>query len=113
MTVDEAAKHFKLPDFHAALADYFHRASTIDATGMSIGGRRTSSVDAPLSSISKIEVWSKVRLQHKSFHTTRTLEAMTIHADIPSKEWPSGRRDAAVVNIDRQQHWPQSGLTGA
>jgi hypothetical protein len=112
MTVDEAALHFKLPDLRAALSDYIFRATTIDATGMLIGGRRCAAADAPLSQVSKLEVWSKVHLQHKSFYTRRVLDANAIHADIPSAEWPEGRRNAAIVNVDRLKCWPQSGLTG-
>ena len=39
-------------------------------------------------------------------------EAWTVMAAPSSTEWPLGQFDIVIANMDSDQQWPQSGLTG-
>jgi hypothetical protein len=113
--IDDIATTFGVEDFGPAIADFIHRLknSTNGSGHISIvGGRRLAARDYHLS-VQLAEVWTKMRLQTKSYHYPHTiLPASTIHASPPSQEWPNGRFDPIIVNVDASKEWPQSGLSG-
>ncbi|KAG1851419.1 hypothetical protein DFJ58DRAFT_728859 [Suillus subalutaceus] len=41
-----------------------------------------------------------------------SLPAQTLHASPLGPGWPKGRRDAVLINVDKEYEWPQSGLNG-
>jgi hypothetical protein len=112
MTVDNAATMFQLPDLRPALADYLQRAKGRHVPDLVIGGRRSAVAGCTLP-FEKLQTWSRIRIQTKSFHLPHGITPpQTLNACPPSKEWPHGRYDKVLVNTDRQFLWPQSGLNG-
>lgn len=115
LTVDEAAAKFGLPDLRAALGDYVTWLATgqnREVVNRTIGGRRHSAPNCSLP-FTHVEVWNRVRLQTRSYHTPNApLPAHTINAYPPSADWPLGRYDSVLINYDPSAEWPRSGLTG-
>jgi hypothetical protein len=114
MTIDDAATKFALPDLRPALGDYmiWVAGQSREVFNRTIGGRRHSVQDCELP-FTHVEVWNRVRLQTRSYHSPHApLPAHTINAYPPSTEWPLGRNDSVVVNHDPSEEWPQSGLPG-
>jgi len=112
--VDNVASQFNIPDLRAALGDYLIRiAGTPDTAHIgTIGGRRISGADCMLP-FSHIQVWNRVRLQTKAFHYPHNpLPPHTVNVYPPSPEWPLGHYDSVLVNIDKGQEWPFSGIHG-
>ncbi|KAF9521663.1 hypothetical protein CPB83DRAFT_778363, partial [Crepidotus variabilis] len=111
LTVDEAAITFQLPDLRSALSDYLKRLQTHGFIN-TVGGRRLARTECSLP-FTQVEVWSKLRLQTRSYHFPHSiLPPVTINALPPSPEWPQGRRDPVILSVDPSQFWPKSGLDG-
>ncbi|KAF8952213.1 hypothetical protein BDZ97DRAFT_1909427 [Flammula alnicola] len=115
MSVDQVAALFQLPDLHPALGDYLLRIKPEDhgsSSAVVVGGRRTSTSTCLLP-FSQLEVWNRVRIQTKTYHAPHEiLPAQTVNAYPPSKQWPLGRYDSVIANIDSTKEWPKSGLNG-
>ncbi|KAF9016394.1 hypothetical protein BDP27DRAFT_1440698 [Rhodocollybia butyracea] len=117
MKIDEASILFSLPGFRSALGDYLKRCNQ-GITTFRIVGRRESQMNCELP-FNKISVWSKMRIQAKTyFNVDLVNDPHTIFAAPPGHkssdiEWPFGRYDCAVVNLDPQFEWPRSSLEGA
>ena len=53
------------------------------------------------------------QIQDHTYHMPNEVtEAWTVMAEPNSKEWPLGQFDIVIANMDSDQQWPQSGLTG-
>lgn len=113
MTIDDAAEKFGLPDLHPALTDFMCHYTPDDPVNYVIGGRRSGVTNTDFN-FSKIEVWSSVRVQAKSFHSAnKVMPSQHISACPPCHDWPLGCYDNVIVNIDNSKHWPWSGFNGA
>jgi hypothetical protein len=117
--IDDVATTFGVNDFGPAITDFICRLRNRpdedrDSGHISlVGGRRIAAAGIRSLSVQHVEVWSKMRLQTKAYHYPHViLPASTINAAPPSKEWPNGRFDPVVVNVDASKRWPQSGLSG-
>lgn len=113
ISVDEAAEKFAIPDLRAALADHLQRLAEKDGGPHFVGGRRNVSAAQSLP-FEFLHIWIKARIQTKAFHNPReVLPPQTINASPPSRpDWPHGRSDAALVNVDFSKKWPYSGFEG-
>ena len=112
MTLEEAAEKFRLPDLGPALIDFMHRYTGDSQAIYSIGGRRSTVAPTHIGS-PKIQVWSGVRIQSKSFHNEdEIMPSKLVNACPPCADWPLGLYDNVIVNIDKSKSWPQSGLNG-
>ena len=61
----------------------------------------------------RLRLWTKVRLQGKTYHLPHNLlPPYTILAEPPSDAWPHGHFDTVIVNMDEEKQWPYSGLDG-
>ncbi|KAJ7205926.1 hypothetical protein B0H12DRAFT_1034874, partial [Mycena haematopus] len=114
LTVKEAADKFRLPDFQAALAAYLNKTpGTHLHSQISIGGGKRTGLQTDSVRFEKIEFWSNVRIQNRSFHNRdKILEPQTVNAAPPDAVWKCGRADAVLVNKDLHCQWPRSGLEG-
>lgn len=112
-SVDEVAEKFSLPDLRGALADYVSREGWQNRRKFhTFGGRRRSVADAELP-FSELQVWHKVRLQQKPYHSPNELgPTFTVNAHPPDRTWNHGRYDPAILQVDQAHQWPLSGLTG-
>lgn len=110
MTIDEAGTHFKLPDLRQAICEYLdRRANGVDY--------RTTNRRRPLLNYSlptdKIQIWTKIRVQSRSYHDPEIVEAaQTMNVSPPSEEHPCGLYDSAIFSPSIESDWPLRGLTG-
>lgn len=112
ITIDKAAEMFDLPDLRPAIADYLAREGSFTENFHSFGGQRRAREDAHLP-FSDIQIWYKVRIQQKLHHDRNSVTSVfTINSHPPDRVWKYGRRDAAILNVDKRHEWPSSGLTG-
>jgi Plavaka transposase len=111
MTIGDIMNKFNLPDLCGALADFLDRVN--NGQPLKIGGRRAADTNSPLP-FDHLQVWTKVQLQNRSYHTPHhILPPQTINAlPRPSEAWTSGRCDVVLINIDNNKVWPHSGLEG-
>ena len=112
MSLDDAAIKFSIPDLILAVSYFLLRFQRNDTSVHAIGGRRprTASVVPPFD---KVEVWTGLRLQSRDYYCPNVvLDAEKLNALPPTPEWPVGRYDTALANIDPQCVWPRSGLSG-
>ena len=101
---------FKLPDLCGALADFLDRFNY--GQPLKIGGRRAADANSPLP-FDHLQVWTKVRLQNRSYHTPHhILPPQTINVLPPSEAWTPGLCDVVLINTDNNKVWPHSGLEG-
>ena len=113
LSVDEASSLFGLSDLHPALADFLRRTAHdgIDMP-LPIGGCCAALPNAQLP-FNSIQLWSKVWIQGQKYHLpNEVVKARTVMAAPSSTEWPLGQFDVVITNVDPDQQWPQSGLTG-
>lgn len=113
MTIDEAAAMYNLPDLRPSIADFIQKLQVTSHIS-TIGGRRIAKENCYLP-FSNIQIWTKVRLQTKSYHYPYDLlPPQTVNASPPSQSWPFGQRDVVLVNTstDTSHKWPKSGLKG-
>ncbi|KAG6826751.1 hypothetical protein H0H92_014591, partial [Tricholoma furcatifolium] len=90
LSVVDVINRFKFQDLSIALKDYFG-AVTIDC----------------------LEIWTKVRLQNKSYFSPHDiLPSQALNALPPSEEWPFGHADIVLINNDPLLQWPSSGFKG-
>ncbi|KAG1848322.1 hypothetical protein DFJ58DRAFT_842964 [Suillus subalutaceus] len=84
VSIDDVATDFNLPDLRVALSEFLlHDTRERGAIYMQM-----------------------------SFHNSRvTLPAQTVHASPPGPEWPKGRKDTVLVNVEGGFVWLESGLT--
>ena len=112
MSVDDAAIMFQLPDLCPALADYLQWVKTSQVPDLLIGGRRVSVLGCKLL-FDKLQVWSRIRIQTKSVHHPHEINLLqTLNVCPPNNQWPHGRYDKVLVNINREFSWPKSRLKG-
>lgn len=110
--VDQAADLFRLEDLRPALADLFQRISQGNQDINFLSGRRHARPGCQLP-FDTLHIWTKLRLQSKSFHDIdKVLPAQTINASPPADDWEYGRFDTVLVNTDICKEWPRSGLEG-
>jgi hypothetical protein len=110
MTIGDTVSKFDLPDLRGALADFLDRVKS--GQPLKIGGRRAADANSPLP-FDHLQVWTKVQLQNRSYHTPHhILPPQTINALPPSEAWTFGRCDAVLINTDNNKVWPRSGLEG-
>jgi hypothetical protein len=109
--LDQLVQLYKIPDLPGAIADFISRIGSSSRGFVEvIGGRRSVYDRMP---DFHLQVWTKIRLQTTTFHYPHNiLPATTINAIPPSTLCKEGQYDAAVINIDQNQKWPSSGLTG-
>ena len=112
--IHEIAIMFHIPDLTPALAHFLMRAAGGDRSLYTVGGRRPPAASATSLPFQKLEVWQGLRIQSKDYHNPRIVHPpQTLCASPPSEEWPLGRFDTALVNIDPDKEWPQSKITGS
>jgi hypothetical protein len=112
MSVNDVVEKFGLPDLCPALADFMHRYAPGDSITYAIGGRRRVAVPNDFNG-AKVQVWSSVRMQSKSYHdVTEVMPAQIVNACPPCDDWPLGRYDGVIVNVDSSKSWPRSALDG-
>ncbi|KAE9387336.1 hypothetical protein BT96DRAFT_837803 [Gymnopus androsaceus JB14] len=109
--VNAAAEAFGIPDFRGALRDYldsFERG----VKSFTLGGRRFSNLDSELP-FQKVKVWSRARIQAKTYYDLDLVnDTHTIFAHPPMELWKYGRYDCAIVNVNPEFQWPRSSLEG-
>ena len=111
MTVDEASALFQLPDLRPTIFDYLARLPP-DGFVETVGGRRIGQLNATLL-FTHLEVWSKFRLQTKSYHLPyNILLPSTVNAHPPSTTWPQGHSDAIIIALNCSKKWPKGGIDG-
>ena len=110
ISIDDTMILFNLPDLRGALADYLVRRSA--GNPFQIGGRRVADSNSTLP-FDRLQVWTKVQLQRRSYHApSLVLPPQTINAWPVSESWPFGRSDVILCNTDNNKIWPYSGLEG-
>ncbi|KAJ4496908.1 hypothetical protein C8R41DRAFT_708635, partial [Lentinula lateritia] len=111
LTIEQVSNLYSLPDFSGACLDFLERIQAKTQTFV-IGGRRSlnQSISLPFT---RVKVWSRIRIQTKTYFNTDLLaDSHTIFAAPPSPGWEFGRQNAAVVNINSSFEWPRSSLEG-
>lgn len=112
MTLKEAAKKFRLPDLGPTLMDFMHHNTGEAQASYSIGGQCSTVAQTNIGS-SKIQVWSGVHIQLKSFHNEdEVMPSKLMNTCPPKTVWLLELYDDVIVNIDKSKSWPQSGLNG-
>lgn len=110
MTIGDIMDKFNRPDLCGALADFLDQVN--NRQPLKIGGRRAADTNSPLL-FDHLQVWTKVQLQNRSYHTPHhILPPQTINALPPSEAWTSGCCDVVLINTDNNKVWPHSGLEG-
>jgi hypothetical protein len=106
LTLEEAAKLYRLPDLVGACDDYYRRLTRIEESPSSdvfpsFGGPRRSDgkevADVPFN---KIKVWRQVRVQTRSVQgDLRLRRSVALQAWPPGyhKDWPHGRTDTWII----------------
>jgi hypothetical protein len=113
MTVDSVAEMFRLPDLRDAIAHYLQKCSNGEQHIQSIGSRRPTSLSSQSLPFIKIQVWTRVRIQTISyFNPQKVLPPETLEAEPPSTEYPYGRYNSVLVNVNPSFNWPRSGISG-
>lgn len=112
--VDEVAKIFNLPDLRPSLANYIQRF-IVNPKGRlhvpNMSSRRVARAGCELA-FECLHLWDKVYMQSYSYHNQDVLPAQAVNVSAPTQEWPHGRFDTVLVNIDANKHWPMSGING-
>ncbi|KAJ4484164.1 hypothetical protein C8J55DRAFT_426296 [Lentinula edodes] len=113
LTIEQVSNLYSLPDFSGACLNFLEWIQAKTQTFV-IGGRRSlnQSVSLPFT---RVKVWSRIRIQTKTYFNTDLLaDSHTIFAAPPSPGWEFGRQNqnAAVVNINSSFEWPRSSLEG-
>ena len=116
LPIDDVATIFNIPDLRPAIADFIKNVckGSHGANGyiQDVGKRRMAQKNAQLH-VTHLEVWKKLRLQTTAYHYPHNiLPPSTINAAPPSPEFPHGHFDPAIVNVDQNQKWPTSGISG-
>lgn len=112
-SVDAAAIAFELVDLRPALVDYVQHVNSNLHHTHSIGGRRSAPATGRQLPFKDIEIWHQVKIQLKAVHDeTTVMPPYTLHASPPSKEWPLGRYDPALLINDPSVRWPGYGIAG-
>ena len=121
LLIDEIAAKFNLPDLRPAIADFINYVRKVDLDVRDlegntyvthVGGHRRARQDVQFP-VTHLEVWTNLRLQTTAYHHPHNiLPAVTINAGPPSSEFPHGRFDPVIVNIDQDHSWPESGISG-
>ena len=113
MTIDNVAEKFGFPDLCPALTDFVCHYVPDNLVNYVIGGQQSGLANTDFN-VSKIEVWSSVHVQTKSFHSTnKVMPSQHISACPPCHYWPPGCYNNVIVNTDNSKHWPWSGFDGA
>ena len=103
MSVDEAAKKYGLPDLCPALADFIHCYTPSNSVPYLIGGKHSAVAHPNIGSL-RIQIWTGVRLQLKSFHNPdKVMPSKFVNAYPPCDDWLLGLYDGAIVNNDSQR----------
>ncbi|TFK59605.1 hypothetical protein BDN72DRAFT_719622, partial [Pluteus cervinus] len=111
MTVDDAARTFRIHDLRSAILHYMEQARRNPYAPHSIGGRRFTSAQ-PLP-FKRVAIWTKCQLQNKTFHPPHSvMNATTINACPPTEKWPAGCFDPVIISTSNDYKWPYSGLQG-
>ena len=112
MSIDKAAKKYGLPDLHPALVDFIRRYKSSNPAPYLIGSQHSTAACSEIGSL-KIQIWSSIRLQSKSFHNTDVvMPPKLVNACLPCEDWPLGHYDSVIINSNRSKSWPHSGLAG-
>ena len=112
MSIDEVAKKYSLPDLHTALVDFIHCYSPSNPAPYLIGSQCSTAAHSNIGFV-KIQVWSGICLQLKSFHNVdEVIPSKLINACPPCKDWPLGLFDSVIINTNRSKTWTWSGLAG-
>lgn len=109
-SIDNVAVQFGIPDLRSALGDYLARESS--KLLHSVGGPRSSAHNCRLP-FTHLAVWHTIRIQQSPFHSSsEPVPAQTVTASPPSTSWKYGRFDSVIFNVQPDQVWPRSGLSG-
>ena len=96
-----------------ALAHFMIRITDGSRAVYTVGGRRPAATTNTPLPFQKIEVWPGLRIQMKDFHNPSIVHPpQTLCAWPPSADWPVGRFDNALVNVDPEKEWPFSKISG-
>lgn len=113
-SIDEIASRFRIPDLAPSLAHFLLRAAEGDRSLYTVGGRRPPAASTTSIPFQKLEVWQGFRIQLKDYHDPCIVHPpQTLCASPPTEEWPLGRFDTALINIDPDEEWPQSKMLGS
>ncbi|KAJ7065071.1 hypothetical protein C8F01DRAFT_983641 [Mycena amicta] len=107
ISIEDAAHMYGIADLRAAIGDYLEGQNAQPI----IGGRRRNRPDCHLP-FTDLELWSSLRLQNKSPHTSIPLPSQLVFAQPPciDSTWPTGRYDAVLLSNDPQTVWPGQGF---
>lgn len=95
LTVNDVSQHFKLPDFRAALGDYYSGKSYNQRRG-----QRLSSSATPLP-LEQLQVWFGFKIQQKSSQDANIINPPQTAQCLPpgnNSEMPYGRCNTFIVN---------------
>ena len=112
MTINEATKKFGLLDLCAALMDFMHHYMMANFAIYGISDQQ--STVALTNFISpKVQVWSGVHIQLKSFHDVdEATPLQLVNACSPCADWLLGLYDSVIINTNKPKSRPQCRLDG-
>ena len=111
MSIDEVAEKYKLLDLHPALVDFIHCYTPSNSAPYMIGGWCNTAAHSSIGSL-KIQVWSGVHIQSKSFNNAEVIPSKLVNAWPPCEYWPLWLHDSVIVNTDMSKTWLQGSLVG-
>jgi hypothetical protein len=115
-SINEIASRFHILDLVPSLAHFLMHVTKGDRSLYKVGGCRPLAARAGTTSLpfQKLEVWQGLCIQSKDYHDPHIIHPpQTLCASPLTKEWPLGRFDTALINIDPDKEWPQSKITGS
>ena len=101
MSVDEATEKYRLPGLCPTLADFIHHYAPSNSVPYLIGGWCSTVAHPDVGSL-RIQIWTGVCLQLKSFHNLdEVMPSKLVNARPPCDDWPLGLYNGIIVNNDR------------
>ena len=113
-SIDKIASRFCIPDLAPSLAHFLSRAAEGDRSLYTVGGRRPPAASTASLPFEQLEVWQGLHIQLRDYHDPRIVHPpQTLCASPTTAEWPLGRFDTVLINIDPDKEWLQSKMTGS
>src|SRR6266403_19830 len=111
--IHEIASMFCLPDLAPSLAHFLLCATEGGRSLYTVGGWWPSAAGTTSLPFQKLDVWQGLRIQLKDYHDPCIVHPpQTLSASPPTGNWPLGHFDTVLINIDPDEEWPQSKMTG-
>lgn len=110
--IEDVSQQFNLPDLRSALAEYMAQVWS-GANPMAFSINAWQRAADSLLPFSHLQVWNSFCLQLKTYHAPNmTNPPQQINAFPPSKKLPFGQADPVIYNVDSEEKWLHSSLTG-